>query len=53
MHPVYVPQMKDAKEVLKGIEQNTNIQYIEFIPNEKGYDLAVRNGVRVFHWLYI
>jgi hydroxymethylglutaryl-CoA lyase len=45
VHPVYVPQMKDAKEVIHGITQKPNIQYMALIPNEKGYDLAVENGV--------
>jgi hydroxymethylglutaryl-CoA lyase len=46
VHPVYVPQMKDAKEVLQGIEQDPAIQYMALIPNEKGFELAVENGVR-------
>ncbi|NEU32062.1 hydroxymethylglutaryl-CoA lyase [bacterium LRH843] len=46
VHPVYVPQMKDAKEVLEGMEQKPTIQYMALIPNERGYDLAVQNGVR-------
>lgn len=45
VHPVYVPQMKDAKEVLEGIERNPNIQYMALIPNEKGYERATQNGV--------
>jgi hydroxymethylglutaryl-CoA lyase len=45
VHPVYVPQMKDAKEVLEGIEQDPSIQYMALIPNEKGYERAVENGV--------
>jgi hydroxymethylglutaryl-CoA lyase len=46
VHPVYVPQMKDAKEVLEGIEQDADIQYMALIPNEKGYERAVENSVR-------
>jgi hydroxymethylglutaryl-CoA lyase len=46
VHPVYVPQMKDAKEVLEGIEQDPSIQYMALIPNDKGYERAVENGVR-------
>ncbi|MDM5196549.1 hydroxymethylglutaryl-CoA lyase [Fictibacillus enclensis] len=46
VHPVYVPQMKDAKEVLEGIEQDPSIQYMALIPNEKGYERAIKNGVR-------
>ncbi|RFU64974.1 hydroxymethylglutaryl-CoA lyase [Peribacillus glennii] len=46
VHPVYVPQMKDAKEVLEGMEQDPSIQYMALIPNEKGYERAIENGVR-------
>lgn len=46
VHPVYVPQMRDAKEVLDGIKQDKNIQYMALIPNEKGYQRAIENGVR-------
>lgn len=46
VHPVYVPQMKDAKEVLEGMEKDPAIQYMALIPNEKGYERAVENGVR-------
>jgi hydroxymethylglutaryl-CoA lyase len=45
VHPVYVPQMKDASEVLEGIEQEDGIQYMALIPNEKGYERAINNGV--------
>ncbi|MET3321550.1 UNVERIFIED_ORG: hydroxymethylglutaryl-CoA lyase [Peribacillus simplex] len=45
VHPVYVPQMKDAKEVLQGMERELDVQYMALIPNEKGYDRAVENGV--------
>ncbi|OLN23043.1 hydroxymethylglutaryl-CoA lyase [Domibacillus antri] len=46
VHPVYVPQMKDAKEVLEGIDQDPSIQYMALIPNAKGYERAIENGVR-------
>jgi hydroxymethylglutaryl-CoA lyase len=46
VHPVYVPQMKDATDVLKGMDHNPAIQYMALIPNEKGYERAVDNGVR-------
>jgi hydroxymethylglutaryl-CoA lyase len=46
VHPIYVPQMKDAQEVLHGIEQLPDIQYMALIPNEKGFERAKHNGVR-------
>ena len=45
VHPKYVPQMKDAKEVLEGMERNPSVQYMALIPNEKGYDRAVESGI--------
>jgi hydroxymethylglutaryl-CoA lyase len=45
VHPAYVPQMKDAKEVLTGIEKIPSVQYMALIPNEKGYDRAIESGV--------
>lgn len=45
VHPAYVPQMKDAKEVLQGIEKRPGIQYMVLVPNEKGYERALENGV--------
>ncbi|MEH7332870.1 hydroxymethylglutaryl-CoA lyase [Neobacillus drentensis] len=46
VHPKYVPQMRDAKEVLDGIEQNPSIQYMALIPNEKGYERALESGIK-------
>ena len=46
VHPKYVPQMKDAVEVLTGIDQHPDIQYMALIPNEKGYERAIANGVK-------
>ncbi|HWL13150.1 MAG TPA: hydroxymethylglutaryl-CoA lyase [Ureibacillus sp.] len=45
VHPVYVPQMKDASEVLAGIQRNPSIQYMALIPNEKGFERATQNNV--------
>jgi hydroxymethylglutaryl-CoA lyase len=46
VHPAYVPQMKDAKEVLEGIEQASDIQYMALVPNKRGFDMAIEQGVR-------
>ncbi|XJZ27772.1 hydroxymethylglutaryl-CoA lyase [Bacillota bacterium Lsc_1132] len=46
VHPKYVPQMKDAKEVLEGIEKDSSIQYMALIPNEKGYERAIESGIK-------
>lgn len=46
VHPKYVPQMRDAKDVLEGIEVDPSIQYMALIPNEKGYDRAIASGIK-------
>ncbi|WP_251551673.1 hydroxymethylglutaryl-CoA lyase [Neobacillus muris] len=46
VHPVYVPQMKDASEVFQGIVKDPKIQYMALIPNEKGFDRAIEQGVQ-------
>lgn len=46
VHPVYVPQMKDAKEVLSGIDQKWGIQYMALIPNEKGFQIASESDIK-------
>lgn len=46
VHPKYVPQMKDAKEVLEGIDRDPSIQYMALIPNEKGCDRAIESGIK-------
>ncbi|PLS03150.1 hydroxymethylglutaryl-CoA lyase [Neobacillus cucumis] len=46
VHPKYVPQMRDAKDVLEGIELDPSIQYMALIPNEKGYDRAIASGIK-------
>ncbi|MCM3116296.1 hydroxymethylglutaryl-CoA lyase [Neobacillus sp. MER 74] len=46
VHPKYVPQMKDAKEVLEGIDRDPSIQYMALIPNEKGCDRAMESGIK-------
>ncbi|RFU71466.1 hydroxymethylglutaryl-CoA lyase [Peribacillus saganii] len=45
VHPIHVPQMKDAKQVLESITRKKEIQYMALIPNEKGYERAVQSNV--------
>ncbi len=45
VHPMHVPQMKDAEEVLKTITRCTGTQYMALIPNEKGYERARHSDV--------
>ncbi|WP_026692717.1 hydroxymethylglutaryl-CoA lyase [Peribacillus kribbensis] len=46
VHPLYVPQMKDARAVLQGIEHSPDVQYMALVPNAKGYERALENGVK-------
>lgn len=43
--PRHVPQLKDAKAVLNGIEKNPNVTYVVLVPNEKGAELALQSPV--------
>lgn len=45
VHPVHVPQMKDAKEVLEKLQRKEEVQYIALIPNEKGYERARQSAI--------
>jgi hydroxymethylglutaryl-CoA lyase len=45
VHPKWVPQMKDAREVLAGIEKADGVVYNALIPNMKGLELAIEAGL--------
>lgn len=42
--PKAVPQMKDAFEVMSGIQRNQDVTYVALVPNEKGADRAIAAG---------
>jgi hydroxymethylglutaryl-CoA lyase len=44
VHPKWVPQMKDAKEVFSSIEKREGVLYNALIPNIKGLELAIEAG---------
>ena len=44
VHPKWVPQMRDAKEVYAGIEKKAGVTYNALIPNVKGLELALSCG---------
>ena len=46
VHPKWVPQMKDAKEVFSRIEQKAGVTYNALIPNMKGLELAIETGLK-------
>ena len=41
-HPKYLPQFKDCREVLAGIQRKPGVQYIALIPNEKGLERCLQ-----------
>lgn len=46
VHPKWVPQMKDAKEVFAGIEKADDVAYNALIPNMKGLEMAIEEGFK-------
>ena len=49
VHPKAVPQMRDAAEVMAGIERRPGTVYAALIPNDKGAARAVEAGVDKLH----
>ena len=50
VHPKAVPQMADAREVLRGIQRVPGVRYTVLVPNARGAELAVDepiDGIRV------
>lgn len=46
VHPLAVPQLKDAKEVFQGITRKEGVIYRALIPNMRGLDRAIEAGVQ-------
>ena len=44
-HPKWIPQLKDAAEVIRRITRRPGVVFSALIPNEKGLDRAIENGV--------
>ena len=44
--PKWIPQFKDAAQVLASIEKNPAIQYTALVPNVKGMENALAQGVK-------
>jgi len=44
--PKWVPQLADAKEVLKGIQQVSGVRYPVLTPNLRGFEAAVAAGAK-------
>lgn len=46
VHPKAIPQLKDAEEVVKGIEDLTHIKFRALVPNVKGAQRAIAAGIK-------
>ena len=46
VHPKWVPQMRDAKEVVAGIKMKEGVTYNALIPNMRGLELAMECGLK-------
>ncbi|MBI5969035.1 MAG: hydroxymethylglutaryl-CoA lyase [Deltaproteobacteria bacterium] len=44
-HPKWIPQLKDAAEVIRRITKPPGVVFSALIPNEKGLDRAIENGL--------
>lgn len=45
VHPKWVPQMRDAKEVCAGIRRGEGVVYSALVPNLRGLELAIECGL--------
>src|SRR5690625_199283 len=45
VHPKWIPQLSDAREVGKRIKRNPNVTYSALVPNEKGLEHALEAGI--------
>ena len=46
VHPKWVPQLADARDLLKQLEANPNVRYSALVPNMTGLERAIESGIR-------
>lgn len=46
VHPRAIPQLKDAEEVVKSVQDLTNIKFRALVPNVKGTQRAIDAGIK-------
>lgn len=51
VHPLKVPQMADANEVLQALADNAELEAIALIPNLKGYERAREHRLSEVNWV--
>jgi hydroxymethylglutaryl-CoA lyase len=45
VHPKWVPQLADAEELVGRLERRAGVRYPVLVPNERGLDRALANGI--------
>jgi hydroxymethylglutaryl-CoA lyase len=45
VHPKWVPQLADAEELVGRLERRAGVHYPVLVPNERGLDRALANGI--------
>lgn len=45
VHPKFIPQMRDADEVMRRIERRPEVSYLALVPNLRGAERALQAGV--------
>jgi hydroxymethylglutaryl-CoA lyase len=48
VHPQAIPQLKDAGEVVRAVQDLTDIQFRALVPNAKGAERAAEAGIKKF-----
>ena len=51
VHPKWIPQLADAADLYKRIKDKPNATYRALVPNEKGLERAIENGVKKLSWV--
>src|SRR5215831_19328603 len=46
VHPKWVPQLADAQDLIKQLEPHADVRYSALVPNMKGLERALENGIR-------
>ena len=46
VHPKWVPQLADAEELISRLDRRPGVRYPVLVPNERGLDRALENGLR-------
>ena len=46
VHPKWVPQLADAEELIAALSMRPGVRYPVLVPNERGLDRALANGIR-------